>query len=197
MPHPGDRRSCAAPGCTGTQHFFEKPPLPRPLQLEADLSPTIRQLRVWVCDMQPGHIEVVPHGCVPVRDCTVAGCPGMMVYLTKGREEFVREVRHMGRVLQTTTWKPGWVCIEQPGLHFVPGESGNGAPSREVLWEQGHWRCELFRGSGTYVRLELHGSDELYLSESFLAEAPAHERAELFQERVLRGELPLGPMRTT
>ena len=58
-----------------------------------------------------------------------------------------------------------------------------------VLWREGDWRCEFRSGSAGVARLEVYHRDVLATSEATPSGQPAHHRAAVLRQRVIRGDL--------
>jgi hypothetical protein len=120
----GDRRRCKWPRCEGDQVLTEKPTRLKIQQLEAaeTFPQTSRRLNVWICTVDPRkHVEVHGWGLQQTQDCVFEGCRGVMAHyfaarecLPDGSEQPVRKGNY-GRIESQS----GWLCIEDPGDHFV------------------------------------------------------------------------------
>lgn len=85
--------------------------------------PTTDRLEVWFCEMNPRrHVEVRTWGLRPVKDCSVAGCKGVMIHSDKGRLNLpLIGEKPAGAPYNMMRFEPGWVCMEDES-HFEPGE---------------------------------------------------------------------------
>jgi hypothetical protein len=58
-----------------------------------------------------------------------------------------------------------------------------------VLWREGEWRCEFRDGFAGTARLEVYRGDVLATAEATPSGNPAHHRADVLRQRVVRGDL--------
>ena len=58
-----------------------------------------------------------------------------------------------------------------------------------VLWREGDWRCEFHDGFAGTARLVVYRGDILATSEATPSGNPAHHRAAVLRQRVVRGDL--------
>jgi hypothetical protein len=122
MPDVGDKQRCTTVGCRGEMVLRERRPAASsiPHQIGSGQPfPTTDRLRIWMCELDPKHVEVVGWGMRPIKDCSVAGCKGVMVHTTKGRSRLEGDVRRErpGQPYAMLQWEPGWLCLENE-KHF-------------------------------------------------------------------------------
>lgn len=60
-----------------------------------------------------------------------------------------------------------------------------------VLWREGEWRCEFHDGFAGTARLEVYHGDVLATAEATPSGNPAHHRADVLRQRVVRGDLKI------
>ena len=75
----------------------------------------------------------------------------------------------------------GSVCSILP--HTLMG------PNTIVLWREGEWRCEFHDSFAGTARLEVYRGDVLATAEATPSGNPAHHRANVLRQRVVRGDL--------
>lgn len=84
-----EKQRCKYPGCRAEAVLRELIPDPnaRPVRVQAgEEIPRRSRLRAWVCQMNPKrHIEVIGWGFRPTKDCSVAGCDGVMIHTARAR----------------------------------------------------------------------------------------------------------------
>ncbi len=124
MAEVGDKQRCTTIGCRGEMILRERRPAASsiPQQIGSGQPfPTTGRLKVWMCDTNPLHVEVLGWGMRPVKVCSVKGCNGAMVHTTKGRSKIEGEMLRdrPGQSYAMLEWEPGWVCLENE-THFEP-----------------------------------------------------------------------------
>jgi hypothetical protein len=120
MPEIGDKRQCSHPGCTANQVLRERhsPEVPMPGRIDAGspYPPTTQKLHVWMCEMNPLHVEVWTWGMRPTKKCPT--CGGTMVHSDKWKMHAPDDIRKkLGQPYARITEIPGFVCLENHG-HF-------------------------------------------------------------------------------
>lgn len=119
MPEIRDKRQCSYPGCPAKQVLREKhspePPIPNRVQAGQPFPPT-QKLHVWVCEMNPLHVEVRTWGMRPTKKCPK--CGGTMVHSDTWKMHVPDDIsRQPGKPYAMLTEIPGFVCLENPD-HF-------------------------------------------------------------------------------
>jgi len=118
----GDKQDCTCSGCRAQMVLKEcrmaSSSLPKAVAAGAPF-PTTDRLEVWFCEMNPKrHVEVRTWGVRPVKDCSAAGCHGVMVHSEKGRIKVPEDLRKLpGQPYPMLKFEAGWVCMENE-THF-------------------------------------------------------------------------------
>lgn len=124
MPEKGDKQACTYQGCAAQMVLKEcrmaGSSLPQEVTAGAPF-PASDRLEVWFCQMNPRrHVEVRTWGTRPIKDCSVAGCKGVMVHSLKGRIKVPEDPQKVpGQRYPMLKFEAGWVCMENES-HFEP-----------------------------------------------------------------------------
>src|SRR5712692_7766769 len=76
MAEVGDRQRCTQIGCRGAMVLRTcRPAAAIPQQIGSGQPfPTTGLLQVWMCELDPKHVEVLGWETRPVKECSIAGC---------------------------------------------------------------------------------------------------------------------------